>query len=272
MKFEELANELLLDLFKVFDTIHIFRAFRGLNSRFNSLLFKLFQAYCLDFRSATKHDFDILCDEYLPQIGDQTITLRLSDDDDTLQEIELFLGRDNLLHHFTRRKAFCLYHVFSEKHMERISSELKHLPVLTHLSMIQCYLPCDQMNFRDFTDGIWNLPKLIYCNLEKYLQIEEYFVAPTVISSSKDDAPSAHLNVPHLCHLTVEHCIQNCFWSILPRLDQLSTLDISLSNADTSDKDLMIENVLVLFYFYKIIHFDYIVRPYITKNQFYFLL
>jgi len=112
---ESLVDELLLDLFKVFDTIHIFRAFCGLNSRFNSLLFKLFQAYRLNFRSATKHDFDILCDEYLPQIGDQTIALRLSDDDDTPQQIELFLVRDNLLHHFTRWKAFCLYYVFSEK-------------------------------------------------------------------------------------------------------------------------------------------------------------
>jgi hypothetical protein len=46
---ESLGNELLLDLFEFFDTIQLFRAFHGLNSRFDNLLFNHFQAYRLDF-------------------------------------------------------------------------------------------------------------------------------------------------------------------------------------------------------------------------------
>jgi len=181
---ESLADELLLDLFEFFDTIHLFRAFHGLNSRFDGLLFNLFQAYRLDFRSITKHDFNILCDEYLPQISYQTIALRLSDDDDTPQQTELFLLRDNLFHQFTRLKAFSLYHVFSKEIMETLSFQLENLPTLTHLDIIQCCLPCDRINILNFIDRIWSLPKLVYCNLDIYLQDEGYFVAPTVISSS----------------------------------------------------------------------------------------
>jgi hypothetical protein len=58
---ESLANEF-------FDTIQLFRAFHGLNSRFDNLLFNHFQAYRLDFRSLTKYNFNKLCDEYLPEI------------------------------------------------------------------------------------------------------------------------------------------------------------------------------------------------------------
>lgn len=184
MQLESLANELLLDLFEYFNTIHLFYVFYGLNSRFNDLLLHTFQAYRIDFRSIIKNDFNILCIEYLPQISDQTISLRLSNDDDTPQQIELFLKQNDVLHQFTRLKAFSLYHVFSEEIMEIICFQLKNLPTLTHLDIIQCCLPNIQMNNSNFLDHIWSLRKLVYCNLDICLRVEEYSLAPTIISSS----------------------------------------------------------------------------------------
>jgi hypothetical protein len=77
-----------------------------------------------------------------------------------------------------------LYHVLEEEIMDRIFSQLKHLSTLTYLSIIQCCLPYSQLNISFFFNSIWNLPKLAYCNLDIYLQSEEHFVAPTMISSS----------------------------------------------------------------------------------------
>jgi hypothetical protein len=181
---ESLANELLLDLFEYLDTVHLFRAFHGLNSRFDSLLFDLFQAYRLDLRFASKHDFDILCDKYISQIGHQTIALRLSNDDDTPQQIELFLFRDDLLSYFTRLKALSLYNIISEETMSTICLELGNLPTLTHLSIVECALPCYFMGFSVFINCVWYLPKLVYCNLGFNYQGEEHFESPSEISSS----------------------------------------------------------------------------------------
>ncbi len=77
-----------------------------------------------------------------------------------------------------------MYHVLEEEIMDRIFSQLKHLSTLTYLSIIQCCLPYSQLNISFFFNSIWNLPKLAYCNLDIYLQSEEHFVAPTMISSS----------------------------------------------------------------------------------------
>jgi hypothetical protein len=58
MNLELLANELLLDLFEYLNGIHLFRAFHGLNSRFNNLLLTYFRFYALDFQSVSKTGFE----------------------------------------------------------------------------------------------------------------------------------------------------------------------------------------------------------------------
>ncbi|CAF1074930.1 unnamed protein product [Rotaria sordida] len=93
MKLESLPNELLLDLFKYFSTVQLLRSFNDLNSRFNNLLFHDFRDYHLDFRSISRDNFKILCQQYLPVIIDQVSSLRLAnDDDDSPQQIDLFFS------------------------------------------------------------------------------------------------------------------------------------------------------------------------------------
>lgn len=61
IQFESLPNETLLDFFEYLDIIRLFRAFHGLKARFDTLLYKLYQAYHLDFQCISKQDFDIIC-------------------------------------------------------------------------------------------------------------------------------------------------------------------------------------------------------------------
>ena len=144
---EVLPNELLLELFKFFNVPELFRVFDGLNSRLNNLLWYHFQSYHLDLRSISKNDFDTLCDEYLLQIINEITVLRLSNDDDTPQQVERFLSHDNLLGQFTRLRVFSLYHVRSKTVMNKISFQLKHLSTLTHLNIIQCCFSGSSMCF-----------------------------------------------------------------------------------------------------------------------------
>ena len=144
----------------------------------------LFRSYRLDYQGITKCDFNSLQAEYLPEIIDQTVALRLSNEDDTPQQLEHFLLQENLLHRCIRLRSFCLYNVFSHEIMETMSLQLEHLPCFIHLDIIQCCIPTNPEHVLNFINRIWSLPKLLYCNLDIYLQDEMYFITSTVTSSS----------------------------------------------------------------------------------------
>jgi len=92
-QFESLQNELLIDLFEYLDTVHLLRAFFGLNSRFDQLLSEQFRSYHLDFRHISKDDFDNICEKHPRSIIDRIVSFNLSDKDETPGLIELFLSR-----------------------------------------------------------------------------------------------------------------------------------------------------------------------------------
>jgi hypothetical protein len=100
MNIEQLANELLLEIFVYLKSADVLRSFSHLNSRFNNLLITHFRTNGLDFRSISKHDFDTICQENLRLIADRLTGLRLSDDDDTPDAIDLFLSGSFGLHRF----------------------------------------------------------------------------------------------------------------------------------------------------------------------------
>jgi hypothetical protein len=108
MNLESLANELLLDLFEFLSAVHLLRAFHGLNSRFDTLLLAHFGTYHLDFRSISKTDFDIVCEQHLPLIADRIVSLCLSDDYDTPQQIDLFLSHLFTLRQLTNLRSLSL--------------------------------------------------------------------------------------------------------------------------------------------------------------------
>ena len=98
MNLELLPNEILLDLFEYLNGVDIFHGFYGLNSRFNLLLYKQFQIYSFQFDSISKYKFDIICQQHLPLIANRVIDLSLSDDDDTPEQINLFVSYISSMH------------------------------------------------------------------------------------------------------------------------------------------------------------------------------
>ena len=165
MTFETLANELLLELFEYLNAVHLFRAFHDLNSRINTLLFCRFQLYHLDFQSISKRNFDLICHEQLPFILDQTISLRLSDDDETPTLSNIFLSFGFTLDQFTRLKSLTLNRIYSFDIINHIIIQCRSLSCLTHLTILKCPLHTRGQNIPSLFNHIWNLPKLMDCNL-----------------------------------------------------------------------------------------------------------
>jgi hypothetical protein len=181
---ELLANELLLELFEYQPVADLFRAFQGLNSRFNSLLFVHFRRYHLDFRSVSKRDFDIVCREYVPLILDRIISLHLSDGDETPDQIKCFISHGLILHQFTHLSSLSLFNLRSPVIANKIMIECHRLQHLSYLSFIECKFQDDFITLHQTFNSIWSLPKLIHCHLDVELEREDYFVVPPMISTS----------------------------------------------------------------------------------------
>ena len=81
LNIESLANELLLDLFEYISSVDLLHAFYGLNNRFDKLLHDHLQTHSLDFRSTSKTNFRLICQQYLPTFANSIYSIYLSDDD-----------------------------------------------------------------------------------------------------------------------------------------------------------------------------------------------
>lgn len=151
-------NELLLDLFEYLSSVDLLRAFSGLNHRFDHLLITHFRNHALDLRSISKRDFDLLCQEHRASITAHIIGLRLSDDDDTPNQIEHFVSAFSR-RRFVQSKSLTLYHLSSYKSIEQMVLQLNHLSPLTELQLIDCHMLFQRENFLAILNWIWRLPK-----------------------------------------------------------------------------------------------------------------
>jgi hypothetical protein len=180
-----LANELMLDLFEYLPTAHILSAFGGLNLRFHALILVYFQvSRQFDCRLMSKHQLDSVCEQHLSPNISRILSLCLSDADDTPQLIDRFLSHGLNLDQFTGLRSLSLYHVHCEKIMKKTMVAWSHLIHLTHLNLIDCCFQYSQQDVLGMMNSIWSLPKLTYCHLHISSQLEPYFVAPTVASTS----------------------------------------------------------------------------------------
>jgi hypothetical protein len=68
MNLERLPNEILLDIFGYFTGIDLLCTFYGLSSRLNFLLHRRFQDCSFKFTAVAKLDFDMICQQHLPQM------------------------------------------------------------------------------------------------------------------------------------------------------------------------------------------------------------
>ncbi|CAF2712905.1 unnamed protein product [Rotaria sp. Silwood2] len=193
MNLESLANELLLDLFEYFSSVYLLQTFYDLNTRLNNLILHHFQSHILNFQSVSKYDFDIVCQKYLPSISDRIISLRLSDDDDTPKQIDLFFSYGLSFNLFSHLKSLSIYHVYSLNSLKRITNELLYLPQLTHLKITRHTIVYNEIYDIGIIDPIGRFPKLAYCYLDIINDNDCYFLTPSMISSSLK-----YLSVPYL--------------------------------------------------------------------------
>ncbi|CAF1347875.1 unnamed protein product [Rotaria sordida] len=179
VQFESLANELLLDLFEFLDTTYLIRAFLGLNSRFDQLLYIHFQTNYFSFQSISKEDFDIICQQHLLLFIDKIISFRLSNEE-TPNLSELILSQNFTINRFIHLQSLSLYYIKSLDTLIKITFQCRYLIHLTHLEIINNEYGERYIRIFSLFDNIWNIPNLIYCNLNG---IQKELTVPPRISS-----------------------------------------------------------------------------------------
>jgi len=210
MTLEALANELLLELFEFLDVAELFRAFYGLNSRFNALLFTQCRAYRVNFHSILKYQSEFFDQPYLPLVANQIISLRLSDSkDESPSQTDFFFSSGLQLNQFIHLRSLLLCYINDEKILRKIIGDCYQLPLLTHLKVAKCYTK--YMSSVDFSNSIWGSPTLTHCRLD----MGDNFSMPTVVSLSikylsiscscwwLSQTAGLFQQTPYLCHLHV---------------------------------------------------------------------
>jgi hypothetical protein len=165
VQFESLPNEIVLDCFEYFDSVHLFRAFHGLNCRFNTLLYNLYQMHQFDFQRISKQDFDIVCQQYLPFIVDRVASICLSNSDRTSDLPLHFFSQNFTLTQFINLRSLTLSYIQDDDAVN-ILREIYQLKHLIYLSIIYCVIPCQEENTLYFWNQIWALPKLKHLNFK----------------------------------------------------------------------------------------------------------
>ncbi|CAF1338382.1 unnamed protein product [Rotaria sordida] len=183
MQLESLSNEVFHDLFEFLDPIQLIHAFEGLNTRFDQLLFIYFRSYRLDFRSISKLNFHLMCEQYLPLIIDHISSLCLSDDDETPQLSEHLIPYNLTLDEFTHLKSLLLQKIHSSDIILNIITDCSYLSYLTHLKIIECHYTHDK-NSKQLISNIWRLIKLTHCTLDIIFEYGLTFVGLSIISTS----------------------------------------------------------------------------------------
>jgi hypothetical protein len=164
MQLESLPNELLLNLFEWFDTVQLLNVFFGLNLRLNQLIYTHSRNHQFNLQSISKNDFDIICQQHLPLIIDQILSLHLSNEE-TPELTKLFLSRGFLVDQFICLKSLSLHCIYSLDTLIIITYQCSHLLYLTHLNIIKCDIRETQNSIADLFKNIWNIPKLLHCKL-----------------------------------------------------------------------------------------------------------
>ena len=184
MHLESLANEVLLDIFESLSVVDLLYGFYALNSRLNRLISEHLRSFGLDFRSISQSKFNQICRQSLPRIIDDVRFLRLSNDDETPQQIDLFLQYGFSLRQFSQLQSLSLCDLCSDGLMTSMVLEWSHLSNLTRLTLAGCYLSYNQLDALRLMNAIWGLSQLEYCYLNVTFAEENNLPIPTVASRS----------------------------------------------------------------------------------------
>ena len=194
MSLEILANELLFELFEYFSSVDLFRAFNGLNSRFNFLIIEYFRSHQhIDFRLIFKEDLNEIRRRYLPLFINEIKSVYLSDDDTNPHTVDFFISRLYPFHRFTNLRSLSFFNIYSMQKINRILDDLKHISQLNKLYFKQCFIHYDPRNVLILMNHVWSLPSLTHFSLDIDFGDICHLIPPRVISCSL-----RHLSMPTL--------------------------------------------------------------------------
>ena len=216
MRFESIANELILDLFEHLSTVDLLRAFGGLNARLTHLLDDHFQSHAVDLQSAPKKEFDLLTRDHLPRIAHRLVALRLSDDDETPQGVDRFFAAGLHLQQFSRLRSLHLSELHSS---HRILTQIHTLSQLTHLHITQSSLDENLFYNADIIDAIQRLPNLIDCYLDMSHQSNWYTPITQIVAANLKSVALPHLD-----------CSVNQLVSLIAPISNLQSLQVRISD------------------------------------------
>lgn len=202
MNIEYCPNEILLSIFEFLHTNDLIRAFHGLNARFRKLLLHHFTLNGLDFRQMSVNNFNIVCQEYLPNVIDEVPSLYLSEFHLPGQVINRLEAHHFAFGHFIRLKSISLSYL-SSKQMDKITLILPTLINLTHLTIRRCTLELNlEYSLTEILiiNQIWSLPKLKHCHFYEtsgpFLpESHRYLMTTSVTSTSIIDFSITDLEV-----------------------------------------------------------------------------
>lgn len=185
MQFELLANELLFDVFEYLSFVDLLNGFQNLNNRFDNLIVDYCQTcQALDFRLISKENLNLFRRRYLPSVVDHIETIYLSDNDRNPYEIDLFLSRLYPIYRFTNLRSISLESLYSIDKLKRLLNDLKQIPTLNSLKLIESYLENDPKKLVEIMNQIWSLENLQDCYLDFSFSSKSYFIVSTIFSCS----------------------------------------------------------------------------------------
>jgi hypothetical protein len=148
--FEQLPNEIFVEIFSYLNGVDAIFAFAKLNHRFQCLVFEYCQYF--DFQFISKSQFDLVSQH---QNTKQWKSLRISDDKHTPDFVEYFCQVYSLINDFPQLKSFAIVNLKSRQNYTIFSL----LPLLTNLVSLKIESVCgDKMSPFDLP----NLKKLVF--------------------------------------------------------------------------------------------------------------
>ena len=182
-RFEQLPNEVFLEIFEYCDGIDLLNGFADLNARFRALLYGRFLFYRFCVCRTLKRRFDMFCEQHLPYLCSRIAVLELFGGLTTPNAIDLFFSHVRPL---TRLRSLLISDFHSHPTKTKFLDHLPYMVSLTHLHLqLNQATNQNEIDRQLLTDAVWSLPNLARYNLfERISDQPAFFALPSVVSPS----------------------------------------------------------------------------------------
>ncbi|CAF0999493.1 unnamed protein product [Rotaria sordida] len=151
-----------------------------------------------DFRSISKSNFHLMCEQYLPLIIDHVSSLCLSNGEETPELSEHLIHYCLTIDEFIHLRSLLLEKIDSADTILNITSDFFYLSYLTHLKIIKCHFTYGKSPQQLIID-IWRLINLTHCTLDITFEPILTFIGLPIISKELNHLLRSTPSLQHLC-------------------------------------------------------------------------